>query len=104
MPSDSDIALDIAILETLEEIKAILAELSERNATAASSAQALSGVAVILSEKMGLLAEVLGQQKEYTVDVTAEGSDGAINDLVSRVVEEIIIRVKQENYLTITEG
>lgn len=55
-----------------------------------------------LSEKIDTLINVLGQEKNYTVEVNVTGTDGAIQDLVARVIEEVIIRVKQENLLTIT--
>jgi len=57
-----------------------------------------------LGSRMDALTSMLSQSKEYKVDVTVDGADGAIHDLVSRVLEEVIIRIKQENLLTISDG
>lgn len=57
-----------------------------------------------LSEKIDTLNGLLSNGGEQKVSVTIENSDGAIHELVSRVVEEVLLRVKQENILRVTNG
>jgi hypothetical protein len=57
-----------------------------------------------LSEKIDTLNGLLSHTGEQKVSVTIENSDGAIHELVSRVVEEVLVRVKQENILRVTNG
>jgi hypothetical protein len=57
-----------------------------------------------LSEKIETLNGLLSDAGEQKISVTIENSDGAIQDLVSRVVEEVLIRVRQENILRVTNG
>ena len=57
-----------------------------------------------LIAKLDTLISVLSQEKQGVVSVQVENSEGAIAELVSRVLEEIIIRVRQENILKVLNG
>ena len=101
--AEEDIELDRKKLQTLSAIHATLEQLSQFvRAQAASSSGNLSSSMDRLSEKVDTLTAVLSQEKNYTVEVNVTGTDGAIQDLVARILEEVMIRVKQENLLTIT--
>ena len=101
--AEEDIELDRKKLQMLSAIHASLEQLSQfARAQAASRTDDLSTSLNSLSEKIDVLTAVLVQEKSYTVEVNVTGTDGAIQDLVARVIEEVMIRVKQENLLTIT--
>jgi len=95
--AEEDLELDRKKYQTLSAINGTLEQLSQfvREQAASSGGNLSSSLA---------LTAVLGQEKNYTVEVNVTGADGAIQDLVARVIEEVIIRVKQENLLTITTG
>ena len=103
--AEEDLDLDRKKLQMLGAIHSSLEQLSQFvKAQAASSSGDLSSSLNGLSEKVDRLTAVLVQEKNYTVEVNVTGTDGAIQDLVARVIEEVMIRVKQENLLTITTG
>lgn len=103
--AEEDIELDRKKYQTLSAIHGTLEQLSQfARARAASQTGELSSSMDRLSEKIDTLTAVLGQEKNYTVEVNVSGADGAIEDLVARVIEEVMIRVKQENLLTVTTG
>lgn len=101
--AEEDIELDRKKYQMLSAIHSSLEQLSQFvRAQAASRTGDLSSSLNSLSEKIDTLITVLAQEKNYTVEVNVTGTDGAIHDLVARVIEEVMIRVKQENLLTIT--
>lgn len=103
--AEEDLELDRKIYQTLTAINGTLEQLSQfAREQAAASGGNLSSSLDRLSEKIDTLTAVLGQEKNYTVEVNVTGADGAIQDLVARVIEEVMIRVKQENLLTVTTG
>ena len=57
-----------------------------------------------LIAKIDALIAVLSREKTQPISVKVENTDGAIAELVSRVLEEIIIRVRQENILKVLNG
>lgn len=94
-----------AVLDALNRIYALMAESAQSSgAPGESSATELAVSMKELSEKIDALVSALNRTGEYAVQVTVAGADGAIQDLVSRVIEEVLIRVKQENLLAITNG
>jgi hypothetical protein len=103
--AEEDLELDRKKLQMLSAIHSSLEQLSQfARAQAASRTGSLSSSMDSLSEKLDTLTAVLVQEKNYTVEVNVTGTDSAIQDLVARVIEEVMIRVKQENILTITTG
>jgi len=100
-----DLALDAAMLKHLSEINQHVKLL-----TASASGGEQDGIDSVnvsiqnLSEKIDTLNNALVQETENRVAVTIQNSDGAIHELVSRVVEEVLVRVKQENILRVTNG
>ncbi len=94
---------DRAILLRLSEILQKVALASDKYVLETSPSQTgLTKSVNDLTGRINTLIETLGQSSDYKVEVSVTGADGAIQDLVSRVIEEVIIRVKQENLLTIT--
>ncbi|MDH5542996.1 MAG: hypothetical protein OEY64_08550 [Nitrospinota bacterium] len=57
-----------------------------------------------LIAKIDALIAVLSREKSQPISVKVENTDGAIAELVSRVLEEIIIRARQENILKVLNG
>lgn len=102
MGNNTGIELDQEIVDILNEIKGMLAELAgSRNPDISPLVSELKGSVDGLGTKIDSLNGMLGKSREYNVNITVENADGAISDLVSRVVEEVIIRAKQENLLEI---
>lgn len=98
----TDIEIDLAILDTLKEIKALMTEMAGRKTADLSPlVSELNGRIDGLDGKISELTSMLGKSGEHKVAVSVEGADGAIQDLVSRVIEEVLIRVKQENLLEV---
>ncbi len=94
-----------AILDSLERICALMVESAQSSGATGESPTAELAVSMKeLSAKIDAFLNVLGQTGEYAVQVNIAGADGAIQDLVSRVIEEVLLRVKQENLLAITNG
>jgi hypothetical protein len=101
--AEEDLELDRQKLKMLGSIHSSLELLSQFvRAQATLSSSELTNSLNSLSERVETLTNVLGQERNYTVEVNVTGADGAIQDLVGRVIEEVMIRVKQENLLTIT--
>ena len=101
--AEEDIELDRKKYQMLTAIHSSLEQLSQFvRAQSASSSGDLSSSVERLSEKIDTLINVLAEEKNYTVEVNVTGTDGAIQDLVAKVIEEVMIRVKQENLLTVT--
>ena len=100
---DENMELDQAILARLSEILQKLSLASDKYVLETSPSQTgLMKSVNDLTGQIDRLIETLGESGDYKVEVSVTGADGAIQDLVSRVIEEVIIRVKQENLLTIT--
>jgi len=103
--AEDDIAIDNAILAQLNDISQQLNVLvSQQQGNKLQILGQLDASLKNLDGRIVALNSMLGQQKDYTVDVSIDGADGAIQDLVSRVLEEVIIRIKQENLLTVADG
>ena len=97
------IETDRAVLLRLSEILQKVALASDKYVLENSPSQiGLVKSVTDLTETVNRLIETLGESSDYKVEVSVTGADGAIQDMVSRVIEEVIIRVKQENLLTIT--
>jgi len=101
MSYDQDLELDRQIVARLDSVIVLLSSLPSEMKSADAQSQFDASLSR-LSEKIDALIAMLGAEKNYTVDVNVSGADGAIHDLVSRVIEEVIVRVKQENLLTVT--
>ncbi len=100
---NSDIAIDNEILAELTEVNRNLSAIARRQGGADLQIfLELSATVKDLSTKLEVLNRALLSEKQYSVEVKVDGADGAIHDLVSRVMEEVIIRIKQENLLTVT--
>ncbi len=106
MASDSaDIAVDSAILAVLNDMNRQLQLLAQQRGGGEAQVKAeLNRNVKELAARVSTLTSLLGQSKIHEVAVTVQGADGAIHDLVSRVIEDVLIRVKQENLLTVTNG
>ncbi|GMT42820.1 MAG: hypothetical protein IEMM0002_1231 [bacterium] len=102
---EDDLAADNAVLETLNKINVLLgnAVQSYNNRSEPEKNELVNSITA-LSEKIETLITALNQTGEYTVEVNVTGADGAIHELVSRVIEEVVIRIRQENLLTITSA
>jgi len=100
---DPDLVLDTAMVTLLSEINQQVKLLTTFASGSGSDGNKGLNVSIQnLSEKIDTLNSSLIQESESRVAVTIENSDGAIHELVSRVVEEVLVRVKQENILRVT--
>jgi len=106
MASDNaDIAVDNAILAVLNDMNRQLQLLAQQRGGGEAQIKAeLNRNVKELVARISTLTSLLGQSKDYRIEVTVQGADGAVHDLVSRVIEDVLVRVKQENLLTVTNG
>jgi molybdenum-dependent DNA-binding transcriptional regulator ModE len=106
MASDnSDIAVDNAILAALNDMNRQLQLLAQQRGGGEAQVKAeLNRNIKELVARISTLTSLLGQSKDYRIEVTVAGADGAVHDLVSRVIDDVLVRVKQENLLRVTNG
>ncbi|MBI5178817.1 MAG: hypothetical protein HZA04_06115 [Nitrospinae bacterium] len=58
----------------------------------------------LLEIKMILKEIADGRARREPLRIQVDGGDRALHDLVNKVIEELLIRVRNENILTITNG